>query len=603
MIRVFALLIAALLAVSAAALRAETSDDPAIGLYAAQLSFPSGLRGDLTLTKAGDNWRASIAGVEVMSPAATRMKFTFPNDGGELRVVQEGSNARAFWITPSVFLTATREPGSATQPYATPLRLQPAGDGWRATVEPFAIKFTLYLKIYRDAEGKLVGAFRNPEYNMNGGFPLFNVARQGNKILFSANKADAGRDIAFDATLNGNRVDVLWPILGRTLQLERRTPEQLPDFFPRTPVPQPYVYSMPKATDDGWQVASAASVGFDEKALALAVQKIVDIDPASRRAWLIHSMAVARHGKLVLDEYFYGHDMDRPHDTRSAGKTFSAIMLGGIMLQGAKISPQTKVYELLAGMGPFAHPDPRKAKITLGHLMTHSAGMACDDNDENSPYSEDKMQTQTAQPNWWKFSLDIPMAYDPGQHYAYCSGNINLVGAALTTASNTWLPELFDRTVAEPLQFGKWHWNLMPTNEGYLGGGSYVRTRDLLKIGQAYHSGGVWNGRRIATAAWAKESMSAHMRISPATTGRSGEDFANVYWETDEGYAWHIINVKSGDKLIPAIHANGNGGQLLLIVPQFDLVVAFTAGNYGQGVWNRERDDITGDLIIKAIRQ
>src|SRR6185503_10260599 len=136
-------------------------------------------------------------------------------------------------------------------------------------------------------------------------------------------------------------------------------------------------------------------------------QKIIDIDPASRRAWLIHSMAVARHGKLVLDEYFYGHDLDRPHDTRSAGKTFSSVMLGAIMMQGAKVSPQTKIYELLAGMGPFANPDPRKAKITLAHLMTHSAGIACDDNDENSPNGEDKMQAQTAQPNWWKFSLDI----------------------------------------------------------------------------------------------------------------------------------------------------------------------------------------------------
>jgi hypothetical protein len=30
------------------------------------------------------------------------------------------------------------------------------------------------------------------------------------------------------------------------------------------------------------------------------------------------------------------------------------------------------------------------------------------------------------------------------------------------------------------------------------------------------------------------------------------------------------------------------------VLPQFDLVAMFTAGNYGQGVWNRERDDILG---------
>jgi hypothetical protein len=41
--------------------------------------------------------------------------------------------------------------------------------------------------------------------------------------------------------------------------------------------------------------------------------------------------------------------------------------------------------------------------------------------------------------------------------------------------------------------------------------------------------------------------------------------------------------VQSGDRTYPAYHGNGNGSQLLLVVPQFDLAVMFTAGNYRQG--------------------
>lgn len=108
------------------------------------------------------------------------------------------------------------------------------------------------------------------------------------------------------------------------------------------------------------------------------------------------------------------------------------------------------------------------------HLMTHSSGLACDDDDAASPGNEGTMQSQTRQPDWWKYMLDLPVSNNPGSHYAYCSGGMNLVGAGLTAGTKTWLPELFDRTIARPLQFGRYYYNLMPTHEGYTGGGVFM---------------------------------------------------------------------------------------------------------------------------------
>ena len=358
---------------------------------------------------------------------------------------------------------------------------------------------------------------------------------------------------------------------------------------------------MPAKADDGWPVVRAREVGMDEAVLAKAVQRIIDIDPTSARAWLIHSMAVARHGKLVLDEYFYGFRRGDVHDTRSASKTFSAIILGALMQDGVAISTSSRMVDVMAPLAPFANPDPRKDKITLGHLMTHSAGLACDDNAEHSPGNEDAMEADVAHPDWTRLTLDLPMQYEPGAHYAYCSMNINMAGAMLSRASGTWLPELFDRTVGRPLHFGPYYWNLQGTGEGYLGGGVFLRPRDFMKIGQAYLDGGVWKGHRIATPDWVKTATAEQMHISPATTGVSGDAFITNYYDTGEGFAWHLYKVKSGDKEIPCWFANGNGGQLLIVVPQFDLVAMFTAGNYGQGVWNRERDDILGGMILPAI--
>jgi len=577
-----------------------------IGLWSYATTFPVGLAGELTVTRRGASWQGSIASATAEARAsASEVRIVFPNQGGLFRgyLDRDGRLLRGFWVRREI-TDDPRYPEGAAQGYAMPLVLRPDGaDRWRATVAPLPDPFTLYLNIFRDEGGALKAAIRNPEHHRYGPAMQMFATVEGDRLRLGAAAEPGDDDLTATVKRNPERIEMPWEGLKRTLSLARATPAQAALFTARPRGEGRYVYREPQDLGDGWPTARARDLGVDEAALERVVQRIIDINPSSQRAWLIHSMAIAYKGKLILDEYFYGHGPGVPHDLRSASKTFSSVILGAAMMEGAKISPQSRLYEVMAPLGPFANPDPRKDRITLAHGMTHTTGLACDDSGVPSPGSEDVMQTQREQPNWWKFTLDQPMEYEPGEHYAYCSGGISLTGGALTMATGEWLPALFDRTVAQPLQFGSYYWNLMPNWEGYLGGGAFVRTRDFLKLGQAYLDGGIWNGRRIVTEAWVRDSTAPHAHISPATTGRSGDDFANFYFETDEGYAWHLIQVRSFDKTYPAYHGNGNGGQLLLVVPQFDLAVMFTAGNYRQGLWNRERDDITGEMIIPALNR
>lgn len=604
-VRGFALVLSIVVALARPAIAAEASpDDSLAGLWGARLDFGPAVHGDLELAPSGARWRATIAGRSVTFDAGgDSIRFALPGDLGAFRGSRRGHDIRGFWLQPPDSDAAGPEQGCAT-----PLLLRSSGsDRWRGTVRPLDQHFTLYVKVLRGDQGALVGAFRNPEFNSTGGASLFRVLREGDSVWFAVrpdSSAPFRRYLRGSILRAPDRLRVVWPDLGRAIELTRLDSARAASFLPRAPRDTAYTYRMPPMLGDGWNTARARDVGMDEDTLAQLVRRLIRIDPAARRPPLIHSLLVAHRGKLVLEEYFFGNDRDTPHDTRSAGKTFGTVMLGALMQRGVRVGADTPVYRTLAARGPFANPDPRKDRITLAHLMTHTSGLACDDNDDASPGNEGTVQSQRAQPDWWKYTLDLAVAHDPGTRYAYCSAGSNLVGAVLTTVSGLWLPELFDSTIAAPLGFQRYHWNLMPSGDGYLGGGVSMRPRDLLKIGQLYLDGGRWHGLRLVDSSWVRISTAAHAHISPATTGLDSSQFGNFYGEADEGYGWHLATLRSGGREYRDFAATGNGGQLLIVVPDLDLAVVFTAGNYGQGgVWTRFHSQIVPQEIIPALRR
>lgn len=568
------------------------SSDALLGIWAGgEITAAPVLHGALLITRTGADWRATIGSTSTtFRPNGDSIRFTLADSLGIFRgVIDKGAaTIDGWWIQP----TSTQ----FGNPMATTLTLRRTGpDSWRGEVTPVEEKYTLYLVVSRTATGSLLAAFRNPELNQRGGASQFSVRRAGDTVFFSARPDTTRPEISHRAVLDSGarHLTIYWPPLGHTLVLTPRREDQAITLFPRLPRGQRYSYSTPIAANDGWRVAPARTVGFDEEKLRTLIQRVADTLPTPSRAPFIHSLLVARHGKLVLEEYFAGYDRDAVHDTRSAGKTFASVMMGAAMLQHYPIAPDTPIARLLSREWPLANPDPRKQQITVAHFLTHSSGLACDDNDDDSPGNEGTMQSQAAQPDWWKYILDLPMAHDPGSYYAYCSGGSNIVGGAVTAATKTWLPEFFDRSIARPLEFGRYYYDLQPTLEGYTGGGVLMRPRDLLKIGQLYLDGGVWNGKRIVSKSW----------VDVSTTKKIEWPYRNENVSSGaDGYAWHLNTLKFGARTFREYEANGNGGQLLIVLPELDMAVVFTAGNYqGGGVWSRFRDDLAPNGIIAAI--
>ena len=346
-----------------------------------------------------------------------------------------------------------------------------------------------------------------------------------------------------------------------------------------------YRAQAPETVGDGWPTAPPATVGLDTTVLGNMVSAIVTGELA-----LTHSVLVARHGSLVVEEYFYGYDRATWHDMRSASKTLTSTLIGLAIQEGRIASTETTALSFFPRYRRYAHWDPRKAQITIRDLLTMSSGLDANDSDPTSVASEGAYQSQTERPDWIKLALDAPMIADPGSQPLYGGANPLILGGILAEAVDEPVEWFAHRTLFGPL--GIEHYKLMvdPTGVLYMGGGLYLRPRDMAKYGQLYLDGGVWQGRRLLSEEWIRESWGRYGRLGPLD--RNGHQY---------GYLWWHHQYPVGDRVVETIEARGNGGQYIFVVPSLDMVVVITSGNFHTGK-TRQPEEILRRFILPAVR-
>jgi CubicO group peptidase (beta-lactamase class C family) len=228
-----------------------------------------------------------------------------------------------------------------------------------------------------------------------------------------------------------------------------------------------------------------------------------------------------------------------------------------------------------------AGPDPRNRTMTLEHLLTMSSGYHCDDTDEKAPGNEEVIDEQSAEPDWLRYTLGVPLITPPGANSVYCSASPNLALGMVESATGDTPLRAFDRYVAGPMQLGDYAWSLDPAGHPYGGGGVRLLPRDFLKLGQLMLNGGSWNGRRILDPDFAAASTAPHYRLR------------NIFY----GYLWWIEDYPYKDRTVRSYSARGAGGNLVTVIPELDLVVATMAGNYV----SRVQGSYTGGLVPRSI--
>ncbi len=337
----------------------------------------------------------------------------------------------------------------------------------------------------------------------------------------------------------------------------------------------PYVYTAPAYTGDGWSTADLAAEGFDVGRIEAMMRGVESGEHPG-----IESVAVVRHGKLLLDWYdedrylnqydgSVGNTRSDVHSLHSVTKSVTSALLGIAMDKGYIASTDVRFYSLFS-YGGYAHWNDRKYQMTLDDVLTMRLGLQWDE--WSTPYTSPSNSLANLSNNhddWAKALLDLPMYREPGTVFQYNTAASTAVGQALENVTGMPLDVFADAYLFDPMQITTDRWAYSPTGLPVGGSGLFLSTRDLVKFGQLYLDGGVWQGRRLISAAYVAASVTPRVDVTGI-----------VPRNTAYGYQWWSGQLVYRGTAVDYWQSNGYGGQFLFVVPSLDLVVAFTGHNY-----------------------
>ncbi|MCP3888830.1 MAG: serine hydrolase [Desulfobulbaceae bacterium] len=318
------------------------------------------------------------------------------------------------------------------------------------------------------------------------------------------------------------------------------------------------------STDTVFQYKKPDILGLREEKLSEANNKI-----SNGLIKNIHGILVLKNGCIAFEEYYNGSNANHLHQIRSAGKSITSIAMGIAIDQGYIPGVHQKVFDYFKNEAPIQGWDRKKQQMTIEHLLTMTSGIDCDDWQEPQFKCGEKMK---AAKDWGQFALTLPMAYEPGTHWAYNSTALMILSSVIKKTTGKRYQDFLKKELLEPLGIKDHILLISPEGDGYTGGSAKMTARDMAKIGYLFLKKGNWFGKQIVSSSWVEQSTKSHVESS------------NFF---PYGYLWWKGQRTVNGLNIETYYAAGNGGQNTFIFPSLDMVVVFTGGNYSNKLQNQ----------------
>ena len=269
----------------------------------------------------------------------------------------------------------------------------------------------------------------------------------------------------------------------------------------------------------------------------------------------VAGLVIIQDGKIRLERYGLGFDAKGRWTSFSVAKSFTSSLVGAAIQDGYIKSLDDKVSTYIPDLKGSAYDD-----VSVEQLLTMSSGVAWNEDYEDPNADVAKFNAAKPDPGvdaTVSYMRKLPRAHPPGEVWHYNTGETNLIGVLVSSATKKPLATYLSEKIWKP--FGmeqKATWLLNSTGKEIAGCCLQMATRDYARMGLFVLANGKIDGKSVVPEDW----------FGKATTKKKD------YGEPGRGYGYQWWTYDTG-----AVSAQGIFGQGIFIDPKRRLVIASNA--------------------------
>jgi CubicO group peptidase (beta-lactamase class C family) len=327
-----------------------------------------------------------------------------------------------------------------------------------------------------------------------------------------------------------------------------------------------------------WTASTPDKQGMDPAVLTKADERITLNYPN------IYSLLVVRHGYLVYEKYYQGMGRDNANQIYSVTKSVMSALTGIAIREKAIDNLDQKISDILPDY--FTKIDNAdKTKITIHDILTMKAGLLSIDLNYSGYLSAT---------DWIDYTLKKRLMHDPGTSFTYNTGLVDILSGIITKLSKMNTPDFADKYLFSRIGItpGKWKHDTKGNYEG--GAGLELTPADMAKFGYLYLKNGLWDGEQIVPKDWVADSIKKQVTVNNKEKYGYYGDYGYLFWVSD------MVEEVHG-KTYATYHADGMGGQKIVVIPDLDMVVVITANQKSASKDNSDTLGLVPDYVLPSV--